>query len=122
MPEPTTKASIPIMREAHNQMADLHSCILGHWIHSHEEDAQDVMVYRPENYNFPPSRGRRGFEFREGGELVYFGIDRANGAEQFSGSWVIEGSNLVRINVNSDRIRPFVLHVVSCNDQALKVS
>ncbi len=102
-------------------MKDLQSCILGHWIHSHEEDAQGVMVYRPSNYNFPPSRGRRGFDFREGGELVFFGIGRADGSEQFSGNWVIEGPNRVRIKVNSERIQPFVLQVVSCNDQALEV-
>ena len=71
-------------------MADLKTCILGQWIHSHEEDAEGVMVYRPANYSFPPSRGRMGFEFREGGKLVYYGIARADGSEQFSGSWVIE--------------------------------
>lgn len=102
-------------------MADLQSCILGRWRHSHEEDAQGVMVYRREGYSFSPSRGRSGFDFREGGELIYVGIARADGSEEFSGSWVIEGSNQVRINVNSDRIKPFVLHVVSCDDQALKV-
>jgi hypothetical protein len=95
--------------------------MLGHWIHSHEEDAQGVMVYRPANYSFPPSRGRMGFEFREGGELVYYGIGRADGSEQFSGSWVIEERNRVRINVDSERIQTFVLQVVSCNDQALKL-
>jgi hypothetical protein len=102
-------------------MKDLQSCILGHWIHSHEEDTQGVMVYRPANYNFPPSRGRRGFDFREGGELVFFGIGRADGSEQFSGNWVIEEPNRVRVKVNSERIQPFVLQVVSCNDQALEV-
>jgi hypothetical protein len=120
-PKTSTGASIPIARGRDNQMEDLQSCMLGHWIHSHEEDAQGVMVYRREGYNFPPSRGRIGFDFREGGELVYFGIGRADGSEQFSGSWAIEASNRVRINVNSDRIRPFVLHVVACDDQALKV-
>jgi len=104
-----------------NEMKDLQSCILGHWIHSHEEDAQGVMVYRPANYNFPPSRGRRGFDFREGGKLVFYGIGRADGSEQFSGNWVIEGPNRVRIKVNSERIQPFVLQVVSCNEQALEV-
>jgi len=120
-PTASSEASSPIVRGRDSEMQDLQSCILGHWIHSHEEDAQGVMVYRPANYNFPPSRGRRGFDFREGGELVYFGIGRADGSEQFSGSWVIEGSNRVRIKVNSQRIQPFVLQVVSCDDQALKV-
>lgn len=102
-------------------MEDLQTCILGHWIHSHEEDAQGVMVYRSANFNFPPARGRIGVDFRKGGELVYYGIARADGSEQSSGSWVIEGTDRVRIKVDSERIQPFVWQVVSCNDQALKV-
>jgi hypothetical protein len=120
-PIPSSGESNLIVRGKDNQMKDLQSCILGHWVHSHEEDEQGIMVYRPKGYNFPPSRGRIRFDFREGGELVYFGIGRADGYEQLSGSWVIEEENRVRINVNSDRIRPFVLHVISCDDQALKV-
>lgn len=102
-------------------MADLGSCILGRWIHSHEEDTQGVMVYRRKGYGFPPSRGRTGFELREGGKLTYFAIGRADGSEQFSGSWAIEGSNRIRISVNSDRIHPFLLYVVVCDNKTLKV-
>ena len=116
-----TGPSIPIVGGGDNHVADLQSCILGRWMHSHEEDAQGVTVYRREGYSFPPSRGRIGFDFRGGGELIYIGIARTDGSEEFSGSWVTEGSNQVRINVNSDRIQPVVLHVVSCDDQALKV-
>lgn len=102
-------------------MTDLQSCILGHWIHSHEEDTQGVMVYRREGYSFPPSRGRIGFDVREGGKLIYSGIGPADGSEQFSGSWTIGAPNEISITVGSDRIRPFVLHVVACDAQALKV-
>ncbi len=34
------------------------------WIHSHEEDTDTEMVYRPADFAFPPSRGRTGFENR----------------------------------------------------------
>ena len=73
-------------------MADLRKCIVGQWIHSHEEDTQDVTVYRPASYDFPPSRGRMGFEFRKDGKLIYYGIARADGSDQIPGSWVIEGA------------------------------
>ena len=33
-----------------------------HWTHSREEDSEGIKVYRPNEYNFPPSRGREGFE------------------------------------------------------------
>ncbi len=102
-------------------MADLQTCILGRWMHSHEEDAPGVTVYRPASYSFPPSRGRVGFEFRECGKLVYYAIARADGSEQISGSWAIEEPNRVRINVDSERTQPFVLQVVFCDDEVLKV-
>jgi hypothetical protein len=102
-------------------MKDLQECILRGWAQSHEEDTQDVSVYRPVGYDFPPSRGRMGFEFREGGELTYYGIARADGSKQSSGRWTIEGSNQVRIDVDNERIQSFVMEVVSCDDETLKV-
>ncbi len=57
----------------------------------------------------------------EDGELVYYGIGYADGSEQSSGRWVAEGQNWVRINVENERIQPFELEVVSCDEEALKV-
>jgi hypothetical protein len=62
-----------------------------------------------------------GLEFRKGGKLVYHGIGRADGSERSSGRWVIEDSNRVRINVDNERISSFVLEVVSCDAEALKI-
>ena len=102
-------------------MENLQECILRHWVHAHEEDTHDARVYRPTGYDFPPARGRRGFEFRDGGELIYYGIARADGSEQSSGRWSIEGTDRVRIDVDNERIQPFILEVVSCDDETLKV-
>ena len=43
------------------------------WVHSREEDEGDLRVYRPAGYDLPPARGRRGIEFRPGGELLVYG-------------------------------------------------
>jgi hypothetical protein len=102
-------------------MEELPTCILRHWVHSHEEDTADVQVYRPVSYNFPPSRGRRGFEFRAGGELVYYRIAPADGTLEALGRWTLEGPNRVRIDVEDDRIAPVTLEIVSCDDETLKV-
>ena len=102
-------------------MANLRECIVRHWVHSHEEDTQGVRVYRPADYHFPPSRGREGLEFREGGELVYYGIARADGSEASPGRWAMEGDSRVRVEVDSERLRPFTLEVVSCDDDKLEV-
>ena len=102
-------------------MSDLQTCILGRWIHSHEEDAEGVTVYRPAGYAFPPSRGRTGFEFREGGELVYGGIGRADGSALSSGHWTVTEPNRISIEVDNERTASFVLEVVDCSKEALRV-
>ena len=102
-------------------MPDLETCIQRHWTHSHEEDTRDVRVYRPDDYDFPPARGRVGFEFQEGGELIYYGIAAADGTELSTGRWTLEDSNLIQIEVDNDRIEPFTLEVVSCDEDMLTV-
>jgi hypothetical protein len=42
------------------------------WVHAREEDDGDLRVYRPAGYDLPPARGRRGIEFRPGGELLVY--------------------------------------------------
>jgi hypothetical protein len=103
-------------------MSDVQDCLIGRWLHSHEEDTSDVRVYRTEDYPFPPARGRDGFEFRPNGELVYLGIARADGTEEVNGRWTIDSSNRVRIEVESERIEPFTLEVIACDENALKVN
>jgi hypothetical protein len=44
------------------------------WVHSHEEDSDEEMVFRPAAYEFPPSRGRRSFELKPDGILAEGGI------------------------------------------------
>lgn len=105
----------------YEKMQELKKCILRHWVHSHEEDTKEVAVYRPVTYNFPPSRGRVGFEFMEDGEMVYYAIGYADGSEPSSGRWDIQGQNRIRINVENERIQPFDLEIVSCGEETLKV-
>lgn len=102
-------------------MEELQECIRRNWIHSHEEDTQSVRVYRPATYAFPPSRGRRGFEFQEDGKLIYHGIAAADGSEQMPGRWAMEAPNRIMIEVDSERISPFALEIVSCDEHELKV-
>lgn len=99
----------------------LEKCIQRRWLHSHEEDTDAVSVYRPADYNFPPSRGRTGFEFRRGGELLYLGIAPHDGTAEATGGWAIEGGHDIRIEALSGPMRPMVLKVVSCEDDKLIV-
>jgi hypothetical protein len=65
------------------------------WIHSHEEDTAEGMVFRPDDHAFPPSRGRLGFELRPDGGYVETAIGPTDRPEQVSGTWTLEGDTIV---------------------------
>ena len=78
-------------------MAELPQELMRHWMHSREEDTGDVRVYRPAEYDFPPARGRRGFEPRPGGELVVYGPGPADRPEATTGRWDSSGEGRLRL-------------------------
>jgi hypothetical protein len=38
-----------------------------HWVHSHEEDTESELVFRPASYAFPRCRGRSALDLRSDG-------------------------------------------------------
>jgi tRNA(Phe) wybutosine-synthesizing methylase Tyw3 len=44
--------------------------LVGSWSHSHEEDDEGAQVFRPADYDFPPSRGRETFTLHPDGTAV----------------------------------------------------
>jgi hypothetical protein len=74
-----------------------------YWVHSYEEDSANIQVFRPREYNFPPSRGREGFEFKEGGLFKKYVIAPADGINTINGSWrKTEEKNTFFIQMNDD--------------------
>jgi len=69
---------------------DLHQ----HWMHSHEEDTEAEVVYRPASYQFPPARGRTGFELKADGALTEYGIGPTDRRTQTAGKWKLDGDTL----------------------------
>jgi hypothetical protein len=69
--------------------------LAGRWIHSHEEDSADTLVFRPDDFSFPPSRGRLGFELRPGGGYVETAIGPTDRPEEVTGAWTLEDDTLV---------------------------
>lgn len=105
-----------------NQMNnELPSAIYKHWIHSREEDTEDVRVYRPSDYEFPPSRGRDGFEFRENGEFIQYGIGPTDGVQRIVGTWTAEGENQIRVSLKAEQEESYTMQVVSCDESLLKI-
>lgn len=94
----------------------------GKWSHSHEEDHAGLMVFRPESFQFPRSRGRLAFVLERAGRGTYIPI----GADDISGSvpaqWNIEPgaspvSSLLRIQAGNREV--FCAQVLKANPAEL---
>jgi hypothetical protein len=64
------------------------------WLHSHEEDSDTEMVFRPASFKFPPSRGRAGFDLKADQSYIDIGIAPADGPLETSGTWKLEDNQL----------------------------
>ena len=69
--------------------------LLGRWVHSHEEDSEGLMVFRPATHSFPPARGRAGFELHPDGTYQQSSPGPDDRPEHSSGSWSLQGDRLV---------------------------
>jgi hypothetical protein len=73
--------------------------VQGRWVHSHEEDTDDELVFRSESsgYEFPRSRGREALELNPDGSYggtVPGPADKPEAAGE--GEWaVVDGNKLV---------------------------
>jgi hypothetical protein len=90
--------------------------LAGRWVHSHEEDTPDQMVFRSADYAFPPSRGREAIELRPDGSYagtVPGPVDKPVAGD--TGEWTLEddGRRL--------RLGDRVLDVTSVGDGVLRV-
>jgi hypothetical protein len=91
------------------------------WVHSHEEDTDEVRVFRPKGYPLPPARGRRGFELRENGEFVQYGIGQTDKSEATVGRWEADGARRANVSFPDGRLEPYVLEIVSLDDDKLAI-
>lgn len=69
---------------------NLPSTLFKKWIHSYEEDHDNLKIYRPADYEFPPARGRDGFELKEGaseGVFIGYPIAPMDGNLKLVGQW-----------------------------------
>jgi hypothetical protein len=89
-----------------------------HWVHSHEEDTADTMVFRPAGYGFPPSRGRTGLELRPDGSYVETGIGETDRPGSSGGRWELKDD---RLELEGGSGTGRVLEVVSADENRLVV-
>jgi hypothetical protein len=91
------------------------------WIHSHEEDIDTQMVFRPASFAFPPSRGRRGFELKPDQSLIDIGIAATDGARETTGTWKLDGKDL-QFFKSSGKTPTQTLQIVSADKDRLVVT
>ena len=95
----------------------------GRWLHSHEEDNASEMVFRPASYNFPPSRGRTGFDLRPDQSLAEIGIAPSDGPQETAGRWELEpGNKLAFYDKQGSRKAARTLQIVSASKDRLIVA
>lgn len=93
--------------------------VFNEWLHSHEEDSDEVAVYRPRGHPFPPARGRGGFEIREDGRFVELAIAATDGTTERRGRWSERDDG--RLDVRIPNGTSYVMDVVEVEEDALKV-
>ena len=90
------------------------------WLHAHEEDTETEMVFRPADYDFPPARGRTGFELRPDGTLAELAPGPTDRLEESAGAWELEGDDLVLRSGPGAGERQ-ILRIASLDDDRLVV-
>jgi hypothetical protein len=71
------------------------------WVHSFEEDTDTEEIYRPANYNFPPARGRTGFELKADQTCRRLGIASTDGSQLTEGTWQVDGGSESTLRVDA---------------------
>jgi hypothetical protein len=94
--------------------------LAGRWLHSREEDREGETVYRPAGYDFPPARGRFGFELRPDGTYVELGPGPTDRPEEgATGRWELEDGDLLRLSPEGGAEARPVMRVISADERKL---
>jgi hypothetical protein len=72
------------------------------WMRSHEEEQGPVRVYRPQDFAFPPARGREGMRFHADGTFELISPGRADRPGSDRGRWQSRPGDPGRITVSID--------------------
>ncbi len=68
-------------------MAVDRTALRGRWVHAHERDTDEHMVFVPADTELPPSRGRRELDLGEGGEGTEAGPGPTDRPEARAARW-----------------------------------
>ena len=108
-------------KSAKEQLALTKALVGKTWLHSHENDRGDTTVYRPNSYDFPPSRGRTGFMLEADGTVHQYDIAATDGLEEKSGKWVMRKDNILEITFPDKKATDYEVEIISAEPTLLKV-
>ena len=91
------------------------------WLHSHEEDRGDTLVFRPNSYDFAPSRGRIGFQLEAGGTIKQYDIAPTDGLEEKTGQWQMRGKNRLEVTFPQHNSTDYEAEIISIDAEKLKL-
>ena len=107
--------------ESAESTMSLQALLTQHWVHSYEEDVDDLQVYRPVDYSFPLSRGRSGFEVQENGKFIYYSIGPTDRPQAILGDWELITDTRIRVALEEGESQPFVLEIIEVGEDYIKV-
>lgn len=93
----------------------------GTWLQSNEEGRGDTLVYRPNTYKFPPSRGRTGFAVGPAGRFTEFDIAPTDGLDGHEGTWTAPDPAHLRIHLADGSTPDYTLEIISLYKGVLKL-
>ena len=96
------------------------SALYGHWVHSSEEDTAEETVFRPPDYNFPPSRGRDAFKLGRDNSFVSAGTGATDVSKVSAGRWRTDNRDGIKIFVEFGSNQE-VIEVISVDKGQLKI-
>ena len=91
------------------------------WVHSHEEDTATTRVYRPADFKFPPSRGRRSFLLHPGGAVSEGGIGPTDRQQKSTGRWKMESADTLVLE-GAGGTAPRKLKIISATADRLEIA
>lgn len=91
------------------------------WIHSYEEDSSGYKVYRPASYDFPPARGRRGFEILPENGFILYEIAPTDGNRKIKGSWTSLSEGSLQVKMPEKGTADFTLQILEYSGDRLVV-
>lgn len=91
------------------------------WLHSYEEDSANYKAYRPDEFNFPPSRGRAGFKVENDSIFVKYAIAPTDGWKKEYGKYEVK-DNKIRITFDEKNNKDLVYEIIKGSPDFLLIN